>query len=62
MSAKYTPEEKKLAKERNLKLVTIDAGGLEFSGCVTAEEQQEVARFLLAFLDKRAARTSDADE
>lgn len=56
MPAKYTPEQKKVAREKGLKLVTIDAGGLDFSGPVTEEEQREVAEFLLGFLKRRGER------
>ncbi len=56
MPAKYTAEDKKLARDQNLKLATIDAGGLDFSGPVTVDEQREVADFLLGFLKRRAER------
>lgn len=56
MPVTYTAEQKKDAREKKQKLVTIDAGGLEFQGVVTAEEQREVAEFLLGFMRRRDER------
>jgi hypothetical protein len=59
----YDPDQKKRAKEKNQKLVAVDAGGLEFSGPVTQEELMEVNEFLLGFLKRRAARLkAEAEE
>ena len=55
MAVTYTKQQREAAKKSGGKLATIDAGGISFSGPVTPEEQVEITRFLLAFLDRRAA-------
>jgi hypothetical protein len=55
VAAKYTKDQRAEASKTKQKLATLDAGGLSFSGPVTDEEHLEISRFILGFLDRRAA-------
>lgn len=58
--ASYSAEQRKAAKEKNQHLVTISAGGIEFSGPTSEAERDQLAQYLLDFLKRR--RSTQAEE
>lgn len=59
MAVSYTSEQRKVAKEKSQHLVTIAAGGMEFSGPTSEAERDQLAQYLLDFLKRRRAALTE---
>lgn len=53
MSVGYTKEQKAVAKDRGLHLVTMAAFGMEFQGVTTEEEARALLQYILEFIGRR---------
>jgi len=58
----YSAEQRQAAKKDDLKLVTLDAGGLSFQGGVTEQEYLELSRFILDFKEKQMKKVPATSE
>jgi hypothetical protein len=56
VSVTYSKQQRAVAKQDGLKLVTMSVPGVEFQGPVTKEEAEQLEQFVYQFLIKRSER------
>ncbi len=60
MAITYDQQQRDTAKDRKLPLITIDAYGMSFQGPVDWEEQKELEKYLIAFMDRRSLKLRES--
>lgn len=57
----FTKEQRATAKEKGWPLVSINAGGIQFSGPVPPELHEKLVRYTLDFIAERRAKINELD-